>query len=880
MRKVILAVLVLVSVHAFGQNPTNYLLRSTRERLISSMVDSMLRIPRYCGVPSGVRVSEVSTIDGALAMDTCNNRLYMFSGNAWVKIANYLDLGTGSVDSIWRVVGKDSIFYSKNGNTYKIKDSTGAYRFGKSGEDDIALEDRSFTLNEHTFAWPDLEDFSDTVTWKPMVVSVDNGQMRKATYWPGSGSGGSGINNQFTSKQTADFWISGRGRFADKRETLGTIVNNNFTGGFGSFDSSFASVTRTWNGSYLQVTGGNGSFNNYIRYTNYTGLNNWTQQVKFVPTDLSGTTYGIGLGVNSSNSFFATGFTVQFICNSGTDKGKMRLWNNTGTQIGADGANSIAFNTTDTLIATVQYINGIIYASFYNKSQNVAATYTYDFGTATAGSNQAPNTGKLSMWFFGGTQKIFNYNIQSLETKKNVVFLGNSITYGYTATTSAQRFASLVFPAGISYQTSGGPGDRSNEGVLVIPELKSLAPKYVVYCLGVNDAQNSVSTSTYSTNVRKTLDSLIANSITPILVSNSPNNSYNLTAYNDTLSAIATRYGLKYVNTFDSLRNGTAWKTNYTTDNIHPNDSGHLVIARIITRSAPEILGDSSIYLNRPMYLPNARYLMAMDSTDGKVGVTMITAGSVSSTSVVTANGFNGTVATSTTTPAITIGTSLTDHQIPRPLSGALIGSTALTYDGTNFIIYPGSDGLSTFKVKNASGNHAFSAGTYSGFSNNGVVYLGNITPSTSNYALAGNSSELDINGATMNFRIAGGSSPNAMAINASSKVGINVNSPTSTFHINGSFAQTYIAKSADYTATVSDCVIEVTATGKTITLPTAVGITGRVYTIKLTASGSGTVATTSSQTIDGSTTYSLASQYKYVTVQSNGSNWIIIANN
>lgn len=271
-------------------------------------------------------------------------------------------------------------------------------------------------------------------------------------------------------------------------------------------------------------------------------------------------------------------------------------WNNTGSQIGADGANSIAFNTTDTLIATVQYINGIIYASFYNKSQNVSATYTYDFGTITAGSNQAPNTGKFSMWFFGGTQKIFNYNIQSLETKKNVVFLGNSITYGYTATTSVNRFASLVFPAAISYQTSGGPGDRSNEGVLVIPEIKSLAPKYLVYCLGVNDAQNSVTTATYSANVRQTLDSLIANSITPILVSNSPNNSYNLTPYNDTLSAIATRYGLKYVNTFDSLRNGTAWKTNYTTDNIHPNDSGHLVIARIITRSAPEILGDSSIY--------------------------------------------------------------------------------------------------------------------------------------------------------------------------------------------------------------------------------------------------------------------------------------------
>jgi lysophospholipase L1-like esterase len=89
-----------------------------------------------------------------------------------------------------------------------------------------------------------------------------------------------------------------------------------------------------------------------------------------------------------------------------------------------------------------------------------------------------------------------------------------------------------------------------------------------------------------------------------------------------------------------------------------------------------------------------------------------------------------------------------------------------------------------------------------------------------------------------------------------------------------------YNSTATSITLTDAYNVVEVTATGQTITLPTAVGISGKTFTIKLTASGSATVATTSSQTIDGSTTYSLASQYKYVTVQSNGANWIIIANN
>lgn len=67
-----------------------------------------------------------------------------------------------------------------------------------------------------------------------------------------------------------------------------------------------------------------------------------------------------------------------------------------------------------------------------------------------------------------------------------------------------------------------------------------------------------------------------------------------------------------------------------------------------------------------------------------------------------------------------------------------------------------------------------------------------------------------------------------------------------------------------------------------TATLPTAVGKQGKRYTIKRTNSGSNavTVGTTSSQTIDGSTTYSLSAQWKYVVVESDGSNWEIVGNN
>lgn len=89
-----------------------------------------------------------------------------------------------------------------------------------------------------------------------------------------------------------------------------------------------------------------------------------------------------------------------------------------------------------------------------------------------------------------------------------------------------------------------------------------------------------------------------------------------------------------------------------------------------------------------------------------------------------------------------------------------------------------------------------------------------------------------------------------------------------------------YVAKTGAYNITSTDHTIEVTANSNSYTLPSASGISGRVYIIKNTGTGKPVVNTTGSQTIDGMATYTLSAQYRYVSVQSNGSNWIIIANN
>jgi hypothetical protein len=62
-----------------------------------------------------------------------------------------------------------------------------------------------------------------------------------------------------------------------------------------------------------------------------------------------------------------------------------------------------------------------------------------------------------------------------------------------------------------------------------------------------------------------------------------------------------------------------------------------------------------------------------------------------------------------------------------------------------------------------------------------------------------------------------------------------------------------------------------------TLTLPAVSGTTGRVYNIKHNGSGIITIAAASTETIDGSSSYAVAAQYRAITIQSTGTEWIII---
>jgi hypothetical protein len=222
-----------------------------------------------------------------------------------------------------------------------------------------------------------------------------------------------------------------------------------------------------------------------------------------------------------------------------------------------------------------------------------------------------------------------------------------------------------------------------------------------------------------------------------------------------------------------------------------------------------------------------------------------------------------GNVGIGTATPSVSLEVDGSMNVIPT-------GTTTSYFNISNY-----TDDAGVFSIKGDGGTYLpgkFSL--LSGDAENGIVfeYYNGINDNYINASSGG----LVFRGAPL-IDIA---SPIIVLNESGGNVGIGTATPNSTLHNNGSFAGKYTATATGITLDATNYVVNVTATGQTITLPDAAGIEGRIYTIKLTASGSCTVNTTSSQTIDASTTYSLASQYKYVTVMSDNANWIVIANN
>ncbi|KAB1228610.1 hypothetical protein [Chryseobacterium viscerum] len=115
-------------------------------------------------------------------------------------------------------------------------------------------------------------------------------------------------------------------------------------------------------------------------------------------------------------------------------------------------------------------------------------------------------------------------------------------------------------------------------------------------------------------------------------------------------------------------------------------------------------------------------------------------------------------------------------------------------------------------------------------------------------------------------------------SIGIQAQVGVNTATPNSTLDVRGSLANKVTKITTNTTLTINhSLIICIPTTDITITLPTAIGISGRTYVIKNTTLKKVSIQTQLSQTIEGISSYDLITQNQSVEIVSDGNNWIVL---
>lgn len=308
----------------------------------------------------------------------------------------------------------------------------------------------------------------------------------------------------------------------------------------------------------------------------HTGSDAIDFSVTFTIVSLTGTPYGMFIGRRSVNTWYDASLSAQLSFNDNPDV--VNFWpqasSTPGTLISQA---TLAGNgqVGDSVKVTYQQRGPVITIIVNNITQSTVQTNSITCNLASTKNFKIPNTSRMVLGALGGS-----YDITAIEWMDrqpqlpSIAFVGDSKTAGYCALTYAASWPQLSCTAsGLRCAVFAGDGDRTTELALRRAEILATLPGAVVLCIGRNDPASGTPTATWQASYSAEVAAYKAAGIRVVHVLGPPETVSDQTAIWAWINS--TFAGDTRIDTGVGWVNGT----HLSSDSIHPNVAGHLLIS-------------------------------------------------------------------------------------------------------------------------------------------------------------------------------------------------------------------------------------------------------------------------------------------------------------
>ncbi len=383
---------------------------------------------------------------------------------------------------------------------------------------------------------------------------------------------------------------------ANTLPSYGTLVNQTTWASLANYTAN--GTTPTVSGGALNFSGGAPTWLQTLDWTGPQGGYTttaplWTMQMNFTVGSPGATTYGLGIGIRSTNSL---GNLLTTTCSMDASnmatRGQVYLdqYNGSAHQVVAP-TSALTFSAGDSIQVTFNRTYDIVTCTIADLTTPAAAPIsTFTFSQAYSPSYFPPNVGTFSIFNFGGNEAVTAFSVSLLTPMSaQVAFVGDSKTVGMYQTFN--NGFSNQFPNSVTF---AGAGDTTTDVLSNLQEIIAHKPQNVILSIGRNDVCNGVSLATAEANYTSIVNQLQAASI----------NVYHLILW-ESYCANSTTFNNWVISNYPASAVINPMLQNYgasvvlAADNIHPSPMGGQIVTQAITRFMQGKTG-----LNQFQYLP------------------------------------------------------------------------------------------------------------------------------------------------------------------------------------------------------------------------------------------------------------------------------------